>query len=114
MVIYKLSEIIYHFCNEGITKSNPDPEWINDVINKIGMFVDEHYDGDVKKLYDDYNLTAFRNKNQGLSFENFVTFVEANYELFQSYHINSSEQRVLFNFITKIILIYAIQNFAQF
>ena len=65
------------------------------------MFVDEHYDGNVKKLYDDYNLTAFRNKNQGLSFENFVTFVEANYELFQSYHINSSEQRVLFNFISK-------------
>ena len=92
---------IYHFCNEGITKSNPDPEWINDVINKIGMFVDEHYDGNVKKLYDDYNLTAFRNKNQGLSFENFVTFVEANYLLFQSYHINSSEQRVLFNFISK-------------
>jgi len=92
---------IYHFCNEGITKSNPDPEWINDVINKIGMFVDEHYDGNVKKLYDDYNLTAFRNKNQGLSFENFVTFIEANYLLFQSYHINSSEQRVLFNFISK-------------
>ena len=92
---------IYHFCNEGITKSNPDPEWINDVINKIGMFVDENYDGNVKKLYDDYNLTAFRNKNQGLSFENFVTFVEANYLLFQSYHINSSEQRVLFNFISK-------------
>ena len=92
---------IYHFCNEGITKSNPDPEWITDVINKIGMFIDEHYDGNVKQLYDEYNLTAFRNKNQGLSFENFVTFVEANYILFQSYHINSSEQRVLFNFIAK-------------
>ena len=92
---------IIHFCNEGITKSNPDPDWINDVINKIGMFIDEHYDGNVKQLYDDYNLTSFRNKNQGLSFENFVTFVEANYILFQSYHINTSEQRVLFNFIAK-------------
>ena len=48
------------------------------------------------------NLQTFRNKNQGLSFENFVTFVEANYILFQSYHINSSKQRVLFNFIAKI------------
>ena len=91
---------IYHFCNEGITKSNPDPEWINDVINKIGMFIDEHYNGNIKQLYDEYNLTAFRNKNQGLSFENFVNFVEANYLLFQSYHINQSEQRVLFNFIS--------------
>ena len=69
---------IYHFCNEGITKSNPDPDWINDVINKIGMFIDEHYDGNVKQFYDDYNLTSFRNKNQGLSLENFVTFIEAN------------------------------------
>ena len=92
---------IYHFCNEGITKSNPDPDWINDVINKIGSYIDEHYDGDVKKFYDDYNLTSFRNKNQGLSFENFVTFVESNYILFQSYHINTTEQRVLFNFISK-------------
>ena len=91
---------IYHFCNEGITKSNPDPDWINDVINKIGMFIDEHYDGNVQKFYDDYNLTAFRNKNQGLSLENFITFVEANCILFQSYHINQNEQRVLFNYIS--------------
>ena len=91
---------IYHFCNEGITKSNPDPDWINDVINKIGMFIDEHYDGNVKQFYDDYNLTSFRNKNQGLSLENFVTFIEANCILFQSYHINQSEQRVLFNHIS--------------
>ena len=82
------------------------------------MFVDEHYDGNVKKLYDDYNLTAFRNKNQGLSFKNFVTFIEANNLLFQSYHINSSEQRVLVSFslinIGKVIFILEFKGFDIF
>ena len=92
---------IYHYCNEGINKSNIDQNWIKDVINKIGMFVDEHYDGDVQKLYDEYNLTSFRNKNQGLSFENFVTFLESNHNLFESYHIKkSNQQKVLFDYIS--------------
>jgi Ca2+-binding EF-hand superfamily protein len=74
---------IYHYCNEGINKSNIDKSWINDVINKIGMFIDEYYDGDINKVYNEYNLTSFRNKNQGLSFENFETFLESNYRLFE-------------------------------
>ena len=91
---------IYHYCNEGINKNNADKTWINDVINKIGMFIDENYDGDIKKLYDEFNLTAFRNKNQGLSFENFMTFLESNYKIFQSYHIKTDQQKVLFDFIS--------------
>ena len=91
---------IYHYCNEGINKSNIDKSWINDVINKIGMFVDEYYDGDINKLYNEYNLTSFRNKNQGLSFENFETFLESNYKLFESYHIKNNQQKVLFDYIS--------------
>ena len=93
-------ENIYHYCNEGVNKSNLDKSWINDVINKIGMFIDENYDGDISKLYNDYNLTSFRNKNQGLSFENFLTFLESNYKLFESYHIKNSQQKVLFDYIS--------------
>ena len=91
---------IYHYCNEGINKSNIDQNWINDIINKIGMFIDEYYDGDVKKLYDEFNLTSFRNKNQGLSFENFITFLESNHKLFESYHIKNNQQKVLFDYIS--------------
>ena len=91
---------IYHYCNEGINKNNADKTWINDVINKVGMFIDENYDGDIKRLYDEFNLTAFRNKNQGLSFENFLTFLDSNYKLFESYHIKTEQQKVLFNFIS--------------
>ena len=49
-------------------------------------------------MYDDYNLTSFRNKNQGLSLENFISFIEGNYILFQSYHIKSNQYIfILFN-----------------
>ena len=91
---------IYHYCNEGINKNNADKTWISDVINKMGMFIDENYDGDIKKLYDDFNLTSFRNKNQGLSFENFLTFLESNYQLIESYHIKTNQQKVLFDYIS--------------
>ena len=92
---------IYHFCNEGINKNNQDKAWINDIINKIGMFVDENYDGNITKLYNEYNLTSFRNHNQGLSFENFVTFLENNYKLLESYHIKDNQKKVLFDYIAK-------------
>lgn len=57
------------------------------------MFVDENYDGNITKLYNEYNLTSFRNHNQGLSFENFVTFLENNYKLLESYHIKDNQKK---------------------
>jgi Ca2+-binding EF-hand superfamily protein len=98
--LQKFRSNIYHYCNEGINKNNADKSWINDVVNKIGMFIDENYDGDINKLYDEFNLTSFRNKNQGLSFENFLTFLESNYKLFESYHIKTNQQKVLFDYIS--------------
>ena len=91
---------IYNYCNEGITKSNPDKVWIDDVIRKIGMYLDEVYENDIKKFYDEYNLTSFRNQNKGLSFENFENFIEKNFELFQSYHIKTNQMKILFNHIS--------------
>ena len=98
--LQKFRSNIYHYCNEGINKNNEDKSWINDVINKIRMFIDENYDGDINKLYDEFNLTSFRNKNQGLSLENFLTFLESNYKLFESYHIKTNQQKVLFDYIS--------------
>ena len=92
---------IYHFCNEGINKNNQDKDWINDVINRIGIFIDENYDGDINKLYNEFNITSFRNQNKGLSFENFVTFLESNYKLIESYHIKPIQQKILFDFIAR-------------
>ena len=111
--LQKFRTNIYHYCNEGINKSNIDKSWINDVIKKIGMYIDEYYDGDIKKIYDEYNLTRFRNKNQGLSFENFETFLESNYKLFESYHIKNEQKKVLFDHIAnnkKFITLTDLQN----
>ncbi len=98
--IQKFRKNIHHFCNEGVNKSNKDPEWIKDVIDKIGMFLNENYKNDIESFYDDYDVTNFRNQGQGLSFDNFINFLEKNYKLFEPYHINKNQQLVLFNHIS--------------
>ena len=91
---------IQKYCNEGIDETNKDKDWINDVINKIGMFLNETYDNDIKRFYDDYNTTNFRNQGQGLSFDNFVNFLDCNYQLLEEYHIHETQQLILFNHIS--------------
>ena len=91
---------IHKYCNEGIDETNKDKEWINDVINRIGLFINETYDNDIKKFYDDYNLTNFRNQGQGLSFDNFVLFLDRNHQLLEQYYIYEKQQLILFNYIS--------------
>ena len=91
---------IYNFCNKGVNENNKDENWINNVMKKIGMFINENYQGNIKQFYDDYNLTNFINQGKGLSFDNFQIFFENNCELFQSYHIEKDQQKVLFNYIS--------------
>ena len=91
---------IYNYCNEGIDETNKDKEWIKDVIDNIGMYINEVYDNDVKQFYDNYNKTNFRNQGQGLSFDNFVNFLDNNVQLFEQYHIHETQQLILFNYIS--------------
>lgn len=91
---------IYNYCNEGIDETNKDKDWIKDVIDNIGMYINEVYDNDVKKFYDNYNKTNFRNQGQGLSFDNFVNFLDNNVQLFEQYHIHETQQLILFNYIS--------------
>ena len=91
---------IHNYCNEGIDESNKDKEWINDIMDKIGLFINESYDNDIKQFYDDYNRTNFRNQGQGLSFDNFQNFLDCNYQLLEQYHIHQKQQLILFNYIS--------------
>ena len=96
---------IINYCNESenINVNNEEnKDWINGVVNKLGMFISEEYDNDIQSFYDDCNITNFRNKGQGLSFENFQNFLEKNYLLFEPYHINKCEcqQKTLFNYLS--------------
>ena len=93
---------IRNYCNEGINYKNKElnKEWFNEIINIIGLFIDETYDGDILKFYDDYNTTEFRNQGQGLSLDNFNYFLAINNSLFESFHINEEQKNILFNFIS--------------
>ena len=92
---------IYNYCNEGISEKNLDKKWINDVINRIGIFINEIYDNDIKLFYDTYNTTNFRNQGQGLSFDNFSVFLDKNYQILEQYHINKIQQKIIFNHISQ-------------
>ena len=98
---------IIQYCNENeninININNEDNKvWIDNVINKMGDFINEEYDNDIQSFYDDYNITDFRNKGQGLSFDNFQNFLQRNYLLFEPYHINKNEsqQKAVFNYLS--------------
>ena len=91
---------IYTYCNEGINEKNQDINWIHDVINRIGIFLNEIYDNDIKKFYDTYNTTNFRNQGQGLSLDNFTNFLDKNYQILEQYHIEKEQQKILFKYIS--------------
>ena len=96
---------IINYCNEteNMNMNNEDNKnWLNNILDKIGMFINEEYENDIQSFYNDYNVTDFRNKGQGLSFDNFVNFIKRNYLLFEPYHINNnqSQQKTLFNYIS--------------
>ena len=92
---------IYNYCNEGITEKAKDKKWITSVIDNIGMFISEIYDNDLKKFYDTYNTTNYRNQGQGLSFDNFSIFLDRNYQILEQYHINKIQQKIIFNHISQ-------------
>ena len=94
---------IIHYCNECDNMNSEDnKDWIDNIMNKIGIYINEEYGNDIKSFYDDYNVTDFRNKGQGLSFDNFEKFIQRNYLLFEPYHINKNinQQKALFNYIS--------------
>ena len=110
---------IIHYCNESVNinaKNEDNKEWIDNVIKKIGMFINEEYGNDIKAFYDEYNITDFRNKGQGLSFENFQNYLQRNYLLFEPYHINKngSQQKVLFNYLSNNNKYISLQDLEYF
>ena len=92
---------IHNYCNQGICEENKDISWLNDVIDKIGMFINENYENNIEQFYNDYNTTSFRNEGRGLSFDNFVNFLECNHELLESYYIKKPQQLILFKHISQ-------------
>ena len=93
---------IRNYCNEGINYKNEElnKEWFSEIIKIIGLFIDETYNGDIRKFYDAYNTTDFRNQGKGLSLDNFVNFLQINNFLFESFYINEEQKKILFKYIS--------------
>ena len=113
MKCFKLNDLekirfnIHNYCNESdyiqLNKEREDnKEWLEHVVDKIGDFISEEYDNDINKFYNNYNTTDFRNKGQGLSFENFNDFINKNYLIFEPYHLyyNENQKKALFNYLS--------------
>ena len=109
----KYIKMLENFCNEAINMKNIDNDWIKDVIDVIGMYISQEFDGKIKDFYDSLNKTNLTNKGQGLSFQNFLLFFEANYLLIESFHMNNDKYLVLFNHLSnnsKFITLENLQN----
>ena len=93
---------IKNYCNEGINNKNKElnKDWFIEITNIIGLFIDETYDGDIQKFYNDYNTTDFRNQGKGLSLENFENFIQINNFLFESFYINEEQKKLLFKYFS--------------
>ena len=93
---------IKNYCNEGINNKNKElnKDWFIEITNIIGLFIDETYDGDIQKFYNDYNTTDFRNQGKGLSLENFENFLQINNFLFESFYINEEQKKLLFKYFS--------------
>ena len=114
----KYKNTITNNCFENINSKNKDIKWINEIIDIIGMYISEKYLNNIQQFYNDCNKTIFRNKGQGLSLENLIDFMETNYLMFQSYHMNKDKYLVIFNYISNnkkfIIIDDLIKNFKNY
>ena len=96
----KYMKMFENFCNEAINLKNINKYWIKDIIDIIGMYISQEFDGNVEEFYNSLNKTNLTNKGQGLSFHNFLHFFETNYLLIESFHMNNDKYLVLFNYLS--------------
>ena len=96
----KYKNTIINYCHENINLKNNDLKWIKEIIDIIGMYISEKYFNNIQQFYNDCNKSDFRNKGQGLSIDNIIDFMEINYVMFQSFHMNKDKYLVLFNYVS--------------
>ena len=96
----KYEKAINNYCNESINIKNIDNDWIQGIIDIIGMYISEEFNGNIQDFYNCINTTNFINKGQGLSLQNFIHFFETNYILIESFHMNKDKYMALFKFLS--------------
>ena len=91
---------IKEYCNRGVNKLNKDPNWIKEVTDKLGYFINEKYDNNIEKFYHDYNINDFKNNGKGISLNDFRFFLEKNYKLFDNFQMENPQSEVFFNHLS--------------
>ena len=75
-----LKEVFKLTSNQNLSTEKKNKDWTNDVIERLGMFISEKYDS-IEEFFEE--VTKEKNINK-LRFEDFITFHEKNYELFNN------------------------------
>ena len=91
---------IKNYCNIGVNKTNKDPDWLNEVINKLGDYISEKYPNNINQFYKDININDFKNTGKGVNLNDFKTFIANNPKIFESFHIEDTQIEVLFKHIS--------------
>ena len=81
-----LTETLKETTNQNLFRGKKNVDWINQIIERFGMFVSEKYDN----FETFYNM--FCDKESGkFKYENFSSFVDNNYECFQGFNLTKDE-----------------------
>ena len=104
---------IKNYCNIGVNKTNKDPDWLNEVINKLGDYISEKYPNNINQFYKDININDFKNTGKGVNLNDFKTFIANNPKIFESFHIEDTQIEVLFKHISNGSDYLTLQNIKQ-
>ena len=81
-----LKETFKETKNPNLFRGKKNVDWINQLIERFGMFISEKYDN-VEKFYEKYS-----DKDSGkFKYENFIKFNEENYECFFGFNLTKDE-----------------------
>ena len=87
-----LKESFKEINNLNLSKNKKNKDWINQLIEKLGMYISEKYEN-IKTFYDLYaNL-----KENKLRFEDFNKFLEKDIDCFQGFSLTKDEYLSLFS-----------------
>ena len=86
-----LTETLKETTNQNLFRGKKNVDWINQIIERFGMFISEKYDN-IESFYN-----KFSDKETGkFKYENFIKFYQDNYECFQGFNLTKDELLAVF------------------
>ena len=90
-VYVDLTETLKETTNQNLFRGKKNVDWINQIIERFGMFISEKYDN-IESFYN-----KFSDKETGkFKYENFIKFYQDHYECFQGFNLTKDELLAVF------------------